>query len=151
MPKPNWAIAVLFKIPISKPIAAPSTVVVLGNAALFAIMTFKPAVAQKQVAAPGNVALSEIPICKQPVAPVHNNVVVRHPVAPQDNADLFRILTDRLTVGPRLVAAKASAALFATMTFRRCVEQKPGGAEASAALSVTPICKQLAVPRQDKK
>jgi hypothetical protein len=103
------------------------------------------------VATPGNVALSEIPICKQPVAPVHNNAVVRHPVAPQDNVDLFRTLTDRLTVGPRQVVAKVSAVLSATMTCRQCVEQKLGAAEASAALFATRTCRLLVVLKQDNK
>ena len=126
-------------------------VVALGNAASFAITTYKLAVAQKQAAAPGNAALSEIPTCKQPVAPVHNNAVVRHPVAPQDNVGLFRILTDRLTVGPRQVAAKVSAALSATMTFRQCVAQKQAAAAASAALSATRTCRLLAVPKLDNQ
>jgi hypothetical protein len=126
-------------------------VVVLGNAASFAITTCKPAVAQKQVAAPGNVALSEIPICKQLVAPAHNNAVVLHPVAPQDNVDLFRTLTNRPTVEPRQVEAKVSAALSVTMTFRQCVEQKRVVAEANAALSATRTCRLLVVLKQDKK
>jgi hypothetical protein len=126
-------------------------VVALVNAASFAITTCKLAVAQKQVAAAVSAALSEIPICKQPVAPAHNNVVALHPVAPRDNVDLFRILIDKLTVGPRQVAAKASVGLSETMTYRQCVELKRAAAAASAALSATPICKPLAVPKQDNQ
>ena len=126
-------------------------VVALGNAASFAITTCKLAVAQKQAAAPGNAALSEIPICKQPAALVRNNAVARHPVAPRDNVGLFRILTDRLTVEQRLVAAKASAVLSATMIFRRCVEQKRAAAEDNAALSATRTCRLLVVLKQDNQ
>lgn len=128
----------LFKIQTNKPIAVRLTAAALVNVDLFEITICKPAAAPKQVAAQVNAALLEIPICKRLVEQALTTAVALQ-TAPLVNAVLFKILTDKLTAGPRLAEVKANAASSVTTTCRQCVALKPAVVQVSADLSETPI------------
>lgn len=115
---------------------------------LFKITIYKHDVVPKQVAAQDNAVLSEILISKLPAGQARTTAVALQ-AGPLVNVALFKTLTDKPTVAPRLAEVKASAASSVTTTCKLCVALKRAAAQVSADLSETRICKLPAALKPD--